>query len=79
MKKCSENMQQISRKTPMPAEVRLQKSCKATLLKSHFSIVVLLQICCIFSEHLFVRTPLTAASDLPYFYQSSLIVLSNLY
>ena len=31
---------------------------KATLLKSHFSMGVLLQICCIFSEHLFLRTPL---------------------
>ena len=26
--------------------------CKATLLKSHFGMGVLLQICCIFSEHL---------------------------
>ena len=31
---------------------------KATLLKSHFSMGVLLQICCIFSEHLFLGTPL---------------------
>ena len=37
-KRCSENMQQIYRRTPMPS--------------------VLLLICCIFSEHLFVRTPL---------------------
>ena len=28
------------------------------LLKSHFGMGVLLQICCIFSEHLFIRTPL---------------------
>ena len=27
-------------------------------LKSHFGMDVLLQICCIFSEHLFLRTPL---------------------
>ena len=30
----------------------------ATLLKSHFGMGVLLQICCIFSEDLFLRTPL---------------------
>ena len=30
----------------------------ATLLKLHFSMGVLLYICCIFSEHLFLRTPL---------------------
>ena len=33
-------------------------SCFATLLKSHFDMGVLLQICCIFSEHLFSRTSL---------------------
>ena len=33
-------------------------SCFATLLKSNFGMGVLLQICCIFSEHFFVRTPL---------------------
>ena len=32
--------------------------CKATLLKSHFGMGILLQICCIFSEHLFLRTTL---------------------
>ena len=30
----------------------------STLLKLHFGMDVLLYICCIFSEHLFVRTPL---------------------
>ena len=34
------------------------QSCKATLLKSHFGMSVLRQICCIFSEHLFQGTPL---------------------
>ena len=34
-KRCSENMQQIYRRTPMP-------KCKATLLKSHFGMGVLL-------------------------------------
>ena len=45
-KRCSKNKQQIYR------------SCFATLLKSHFRMVVLLQICCIFSERLFLKTPL---------------------
>ena len=31
---------------------------KSTLLKSHFGMGSLLQICRIFSEHLFSRTPL---------------------
>ena len=31
---------------------------EATLLKSHFGMAVLLQICCIFSKNLFLRTPL---------------------
>ena len=48
-KKCSENMQQIYRGTTMP---------KCDFNKSHFGMDVLLQICCIFSEHLFLRTPL---------------------
>ena len=42
---CSEIMQQIY-------------GCFATLLKSHFGTGALPQICCIFSEHLFLRTPL---------------------
>ena len=32
---------------------------KANLLKSHFGMGVLLQICSIFSEYLFLRTPLS--------------------
>ena len=48
-KRCSKNIQQIYRRTPIP---------KTTLLKSHFGMGVLLQICCIFSAHLFLRTPL---------------------
>ena len=32
--------------------------CKAILLKPYFSMSVLLYICCIFSEHLFLRIPL---------------------
>ena len=53
--RCSENIQQISRRTPMPKFATL---LHATLLKSHFGMGVLLEICCIFSEHLFLRTPL---------------------
>ena len=30
----------------------------ATLLKSHFGMGIFVQICCIFSEHLFLKTPL---------------------
>ena len=52
-KSYSENMQQIYRRTTMP-----KCGCFATLLKSHFCMVVLLYICCIFSEHLFLGTPL---------------------
>ena len=49
----------LMRKTPMP-------TCdfKATLLKSHFGMSVLLYVCCICSEHLFLRTP----SGLCYFF-----------
>ena len=32
--------------------------CKANLLKPHFDMGVLLKICCIFSDHLFLGTPL---------------------
>ena len=40
-----------------PPEVFLGKGV-STLLKLHFGMDVLLYICCIFSEYLFVRTPL---------------------
>ena len=39
------------------AEVWFQQICFATLLKSHFGMVVLLWICSIFSEQVFLRTP----------------------
>ena len=35
-----------------------QSVISATLLKSHFGMGVLLQICCIYSDHLFLRTSL---------------------
>ena len=39
-------------------ECDFKKVALATLLKSRFGMGVLLWICCIFSEHLFLRTPL---------------------
>ena len=50
-KRCSENIQETYRRIPMP-------NCFATLLKSHFSMGIFLQICSIFSEHLFLKTRL---------------------
>ena len=47
-KRCPENMQQIYRRTRTPKHD----------LKSHFGMGVLQQICCIFSEHLSLGTPL---------------------
>ena len=37
-------------------QITLTGEHSGTLLKSHFGIGVLLQICCIFLEHLFIRT-----------------------
>ena len=51
-KRCPENMEQISRKTTMP-------KCdfnKVALLKSHFSMGVLVEIRSIFSKCLFLET-----------------------
>ena len=48
-------MQQICRITLMP---KCDFNKIATLLKSHFRMGVLLQISCIFSEHVFLRKPL---------------------
>ena len=41
-----------------PSRSVLIKRCSESLLKSHFGMGVLLQICCIDSEHFFLRTPL---------------------
>ena len=58
LQRCSENMHQIYRKTPM-GKCNFNKVAKqATLLISHFGMGVLLWICCIFLEHLFLKTPL---------------------
>ena len=66
-KRCSENMQQIYRRTPMPkcnfigscfATLLTMIFCFATLLNLHFGMRFLLQICSIFSKHLFLRAPL---------------------
>ena len=50
-KMCSENIQQIYRRTPMPKR-------DFNKVAPLFGMGVLLQICCIFSEHLFLRKPL---------------------
>ena len=49
--RCSENMKQIQTRTPLLKFIE-------TLLTLHFGMGVLLQICCIFSEHLILRTTL---------------------
>ena len=42
-----------------PCRTAISIKLLATLLKSHFGMGVLLLICCIFSEHLFLRAPLS--------------------
>ena len=49
-------MQQIYRRTLVPKYE--SNRVTATLLESHFGMGVLLQICCVFSEHIFLRTTL---------------------
>ena len=61
-KRSFENMQQIYRRTPMP-------NCDFNKVALHFGMGVL--ICCIFSEHLFLRTPLGSC-----FYIQVLTILS---
>ena len=51
-KRCSENKQQTYRRTPMP-KCDFNKVAKQLFQK----------ICCIFSEYLFLRTPLEVASE----------------
>ena len=51
------NKQQIYWRTFM-LKCGFNKVAKATLLKSHFGMGVLLWICCIFSKYLFLKTPL---------------------
>ena len=74
IKRCSENMQQIYRRTLMP-KCDFNKLAKATLLKSRFGIGVLLWICCIFSEHLFSRTPLDGCFCLKYLWIGGILFL----
>ena len=50
-KRCTGNMLQIYRRTPMP-------QCDFNKVASHFSMGVLLYISSTFAEHLFSRTPL---------------------
>ena len=37
---------------------KFESTCKTTLMKSHFRMGALMYICCIFLEHVFLRTPL---------------------
>ena len=62
-KRCSENIQQIYRRIPLPK------------LKLLFGIFAVLQICCIFSEHLFLGTPLEDCSWIDHFLQECDIVV----
>ena len=43
---------------PCRSMISIKLLCFATLLKSQFGMGVLLQMCSIFSDHLFLRTPL---------------------
>ena len=52
-KRCPENMQQIYRRTSIP-----KCNFNKVAIKSHFGMSVLLKVGCIFSEHLFLGTPL---------------------
>ena len=56
-KRYSKNMQKINRRTPM-SKCDFNKVALSTLLRSYFGMVILLYFYCIFSEHLFVSTPL---------------------
>ena len=53
-KRCSENIQQIYRRTPMP---KCDFNKVLGLVHWCFGIGALLSVCCIFSEHIFLRTP----------------------
>ena len=58
-KNVSENMQPIYRRTPMPkCDFSNRNQLQSNLFKPYFKMSVLLQFCCIFSEHLFLRTTL---------------------
>ena len=48
----------FAREHPCRSAISIKLLSKATLLKSHFGMGALLQICYIFSEHLFLRTSL---------------------
>ena len=57
-RRCSENMPQIYKRTPMP-----KCDFNKVALKLHFGMCLFLKICCIFSEHLLLRTPQVAAYE----------------
>ena len=56
-KRCCDIMQQICRRTLM-RRCDFKKVALQILLKLHYGMGVLRQICCIISQHLFLRTPL---------------------
>ena len=57
-KRYSENTEQIYKRTPMP-----KCDFNKVALKLHFGMCLFLKICCIFSEHLLLRTPQVAAYE----------------
>ena len=63
-KRCSENIQQIYRRTPMP---KCDFNKVLGLVHWCFGIGALLSVCCIFSEHIFLRTPLDGCFWILYF------------
>ena len=68
-KRCSENIQQTYKRTPM-SKCNFNKVAKATSLKSHFGMDVLLYICWIFLEHLFLRILLDGCFSLKFLKQT---------
>ena len=68
-KRCSEHIQQTCNRTPM-SKCDFNKVAKATSLKSHFGMDVLLYICWIFSEHLFPRILLDGCFSLKFLKQT---------
>ena len=60
-KRCSKNRSKFTRE--LPCQTAISIKLLANLLKSHFGMGVLPQICCMFSNHLFLRTPLEAVFE----------------
>ena len=60
-KRCSKNRSKFIRKLPCRTAISIK--LLVNLLKSHFGMGVLPQICCMFSNHLFLRTRLEAVFE----------------